>query len=887
MVTSRHFFLNGNGSLCKGKVAIQTLPLTEPESANDFRISSHPSIYNIKFDLRYFPENWDFSDSGQLLHGIESPEDDCALNLSGSLTKSLNDKTSSASSKPETCSSESASRLKNSKSLSAKVVTKSRMLSDELSTLHSAKTAQMQETELRVLDSQSPRTRAEAEIVASGSRENFPHCSLQSEPIVPLLIPQELIESTKKLWLSSADEIPVAFTDGLGTLENVNDNDDGRKQCSPKRTNNFPPKLHVQSEAQRKSDGSLQVSTPVQQLVSNTETNCSSPPNDVPTLFEQYKCSDVNDVVQFEKYVLTVLNALSTQGSAAKNVPKRYLHFVQQISEIFEDSLARSMPAGSRRRSLEDAERKTKLKRVMENKPGSKRAEIGDPEQVQVTEISRLESVWKRWNEQIEFQAESLPDTLIESLVSDSNIFEALAKSLAKDINGVSSISDDEVHRHYLLWPSSTSSFHNLVTISEKELNRSTSAPTKSLTAIIQILNRVMSYISQLVARVVELARNDDVRKKKAFKILTQEFEKQVLAQSNEKEIPYITASLKKLYRIANMQLQQPVGDDDDPLRTLWSDIAEKSHTAFRNLKRTKPTATRKPSTQHSAAGSPDPRVARVGIARPVPVSSRSLSDSAACNNTPGPSNQTVKPASVSSALSKRTGAAFDNVKFVTETPSLLSKSNELENQQLAGIDNSRVNVESRYGATPTCSGQPNNVTLSEYQKHSSSSTRAVENNRSSRSSTLTKNSLPKKVDSSARTDEKQVVKIKKKVQFNPQSGNPKLIAQLRGVKPAADFATLQTIFMDSGKSKPSSLLNPSNELQKAAVVERLNEMTFGGLVKYFGMLCEFVGGFAEHARRHAQTGQTPELPPPTTVVLPDLRELDKIAREIERRERH
>ncbi len=862
MVSKRHFILSGFGSRCKDRFSLSELPQVEPESADDFGISTYPSIYNINFSLRYFPENWGVGESGQLINFDEPAQ-------AGNITNIANKGTKVVVKNRKSSHPKSDSLLNKLRSSDGRAIVNP-VSSDKPSTASSYKSDPPPQIQAKSFDSRDRASSKLDKVVPSGFTDSAPVCTLQNDPIVPLSVPLELIESTKKLWLEKASKIPVELADGLGLTKNASTGNEGRNQ------NVLQPSTNTNEQNR--------ISTRVP--VTGSDGRATSHSNDVLNHIEQYKCSDIEDVVQFKKYVLAVLNALSKHGRKTKKC-SGHPQFVRQVSELFKDSLAKSVP--------ESPHPLLKLsgKEAKQSNAADILGELGNAErtqsaQVRVIDVNTVESVWKRWNEQIEPGSQSLPELLTESIVADSTVFETLARSLSA-VDGINDISHDEVFKHYLLWPSGTSSFHNLVEIATREFENSTTSRRKSLGAAVQILNRLTSYISQLAGRIMEIAQNEDTGKRNEVRNVAQEFEKRVISEAKENKTQYITANMKKLFKAAKTRSQQR----DDPLHHKWSEISNGCLSAFRALKDIKAIYASKPATQNSIVDSPDPCVAEIGNARPVPVSSRSPPVSSMEKNKSGGSKESVSPSSPGcneTARISREGVS----RSAADKPAVMSTSTQLEKTQSVSSSSSMMMTENNDQTPLTVTSKsvakenPKlHLSAGKLNQRSSTVPKVIKDKQPLtsllKSKTVAMPRQPRKMDSSTESDGKDTGRRRKSVQFNPQSDNPKLVAQLRGVKPAADFTTLETIFMDSGKVKPSSLLNPSNEIQKAAVVERLNEMTVGGIVKYYGMLCEFVGGFAEHARRRAQTGQTPELPPPTTVVLPDLRELEKRAQEIDR----
>lgn len=90
-----------------------------------------------------------------------------------------------------------------------------------------------------------------------------------------------------------------------------------------------------------------------------------------------------------------------------------------------------------------------------------------------------------------------------------------------------------------------------------------------------------------------------------------------------------------------------------------------------------------------------------------------------------------------------------------------------------------------------------------------------------------------------------------------------------RGTK--VDNLTVQTVFADGSKS---FLLEPNNAGQERAVEERLQELALGRIIKFYGMLTEYIRGCEGVSQVHAHTGYVQSLKSPTEVLLPDVREL-------------
>lgn len=126
------------------------------------------------------------------------------------------------------------------------------------------------------------------------------------------------------------------------------------------------------------------------------------------------------------------------------------------------------------------------------------------------------------------------------------------------------------------------------------------------------------------------------------------------------------------------------------------------------------------------------------------------------------------------------------------------------------------------------------------------------------------------------------VEKAQKKIIKAPVSKFSKVVS-----KEVIQRDILETLFHDCGHSWNSSLLHSNNENQQALVEERSHQLSLGSVVAFYGMVREFIHGKAQVNDHWRRTGEFEPVRRHEYLEIPDIRQLNAIARNSEQLERN
>lgn len=124
-----------------------------------------------------------------------------------------------------------------------------------------------------------------------------------------------------------------------------------------------------------------------------------------------------------------------------------------------------------------------------------------------------------------------------------------------------------------------------------------------------------------------------------------------------------------------------------------------------------------------------------------------------------------------------------------------------------------------------------------------------------------------------------------------PSQASLETIKLMQGYSTNPPRDVLETLFTDNGVHFKSSLLDSSNTVQNAAIAERAEQMTFGSVVSFYGMVREYVRATMINRRHQREGGEGSVSQKPDFIEVPDVRELERMARYFKenrlRNERH